>query len=101
MKCKNCGEDISIISSAMPYCYKCLTMNSEYLKGYVESIHGAVRKQFELPPKAVKAYKSMERYLFIETEDDVEKITAKLSDGVLVINLPKKKPKKKRKVKIK
>lgn len=45
--------------------------------------------------------KSFYREIQLSEEVDVEKITAKLSDGVLVINLPKKKPKKKRKVKIK
>ena len=48
-----------------------------------------------------RACKSFYRSINLPEEIDVEKVVAELSDGVLEVNLPKKKPKKSRKVKIK
>lgn len=48
-----------------------------------------------------RACKSFYRTINLPEEIDVEKVVAELSDGVLEVNLPKKKPKKTRKVKIK
>jgi HSP20 family protein len=45
--------------------------------------------------------RSFYRSIQLPEEVDVEKVTAELSDGLLEINLPKQKPKKTRKVKIK
>lgn len=48
-----------------------------------------------------RACRSFYRTIQLPEEIDVGKVVAELSDGVLEVNLPKKKPKKKRKVKIK
>ena len=45
--------------------------------------------------------KSFYRTIQLPEEINVEEVSAELSDGVLEVNLPKKKPKKKRKVTIK
>jgi HSP20 family protein len=48
-----------------------------------------------------RACKSFYRTINLPEEIEVEKVVAELSDGILEVNLPKKKPKKTRKVKIK
>jgi HSP20 family protein len=48
-----------------------------------------------------RACRSFYRTIQLPEDIDIEKVSAELSDGVLEINLPKKKPKKKRKVSIK
>ena len=48
-----------------------------------------------------RACKSFYRTIQLPEEIDIEKVAAELSEGILEINLPKKKPKKTRKVKIK